>query len=137
MVSEDDEPVALDAALFLEPEGYYEPEKPQTYAEHTLLSGEVLKLRLVGHNPLWVKITLPGQASETSQAKRIKGHLLWNAGRVVSGYLEENVDRLVKEKDVLELGAGAGLPSLVCAARGARTVSRDLSYVEGTGGIRC
>jgi nicotinamide N-methyltransferase len=32
------------------------------------------------------------------------------------------VDDLVKDKDVLELGAGAGLPSLVCAARGARQV---------------
>lgn len=53
MVSEDDlEP--LDTALFREPEGYYEPPKPPTYAEHTLSSGEVLKLRLVGHNPLWV-----------------------------------------------------------------------------------
>lgn len=33
---------------------------------------------------------------------------------------------------MLELGAGAGLPSLVCAARGARTVSGYLrGYVEG------
>ena len=61
MVSDSDEPVALDAALFHEPDGYYEPEKPPTYAEHTLLSGEVLKLRLVGHDPLWVKITRQGK----------------------------------------------------------------------------
>lgn len=32
------------------------------------------------------------------------------------------MEELVKGKDVLELGAGAGLPSLVCAARGARQV---------------
>ncbi len=37
-------------------------------------------------------------------------------------YLEENAEELVKDKDVLELGAGAGLPSLVCALRGARKV---------------
>lgn len=49
-----DEEDCLGESLFKEPEGYYEPEKPATYAEHTLLSGEVVKLRLVGHNPLWV-----------------------------------------------------------------------------------
>lgn len=51
-----------------------------------------------------------------------KGHLLWNAGKVIAQYLEDNAESLVKGKDVLELGAGAGLPSLVCAARGARQV---------------
>ena len=40
--------------LFQEPKGYFQDEKPPTFAEHTLLSGEVLRLRLVGHNPLWV-----------------------------------------------------------------------------------
>ena len=56
MMSEEDEE-SLDAKLFKEPEGYYKPETPETYAEHTLLSGEALKLRLVGHNPLWVMFT--------------------------------------------------------------------------------
>jgi len=48
--------------------------------------------------------------------------LLWNAGKVIAQYLENNVEELVRNKDVLELGAGAGLPSLVCAVRGARQV---------------
>jgi nicotinamide N-methyltransferase len=47
---------------------------------------------------------------------------LWNAGRIISAYLEEHADDLVKEKTVLELGAGAGLPSLVCALNGASQV---------------
>ena len=51
-----------------------------------------------------------------------KGHLLWNAGKVVTQYLEDHAQDLVVDKDVLELGAGAGLPSVVCALRGARTV---------------
>ena len=41
---------------------------------------------------------------------------------MIAQYLEDNVTALVEDKDVLELGAGAGLPSLVCAARGARHV---------------
>jgi nicotinamide N-methyltransferase len=41
---------------------------------------------------------------------------------VISTYLEEHADKLVKGKTVLELGAGAGLPSLVCALNGAYQV---------------
>lgn len=40
----------------------------------------------------------------------------------MADYLEERAEDLIKDKDVLELGAGAGLPSLVCAINGARTV---------------
>ena len=49
---ENDEP--LDQSLFQEPEGYFQSEKPPSFAEHTLLSGDKLRLRLVGHSPLWV-----------------------------------------------------------------------------------
>ena len=51
-----------------------------------------------------------------------KGHLLWNAGRTIAEYLEHHRAALIEEKTVLELGAGAGLPSLVAALRGARAV---------------
>jgi nicotinamide N-methyltransferase len=62
MIDSDDE----ELGLFKEPQDFYQPEQESTFVEHQLhLSGEVLRLRLVGHNPLW-------------------GHLLWNAGRVVS-----------------------------------------------------
>lgn len=52
-----------------------------------------------------------------------QGHLLWNAGQVVSGYVEQHAETMVQGKDVLELGAGAGLPGIVCAALGARRVN--------------
>ena len=41
---------------------------------------------------------------------------------MISTYLEEHSDDLVKGKTILELGAGAGLPSLVCALNGASQV---------------
>lgn len=88
--------------LFNEPLDFYPPSPKPTTEKHTLMSGCGLSLRLVGHNPLW-------------------GHHLWNAGRVVSIYIESQVS-LLKGKTVLELGAGAGLPSLVCAILGAKTV---------------
>lgn len=72
---------------------------PPTFSTHTLLSGEKLTLRLVGHDPLW-------------------GHHLWNSGRVIARYLESHKEELVRDREVLELGAGAGLPGLVCAAVG-------------------
>lgn len=88
--------------LFNEPQDFYPPSPKPTTEKHTLLSGRELSLRLVGHNPLW-------------------GHRLWNAGRVISTYLESQAS-LIKGKTVLELGAGACLPSLVCAIFGAKTV---------------
>ncbi|KAF2470086.1 uncharacterized protein BDR25DRAFT_262727, partial [Lindgomyces ingoldianus] len=90
-------------ALFQEPDGYYAPEKEATFASHQLLSGKEVRVKLVGHNPLW-------------------GHFLWNAGRTISTYLEERAAELVKDKMILELGAGSGLPSLVCSLSGAASV---------------
>lgn len=52
--------------------------------------------------------------------------MLWNAGRTLADYLETNCDQLIRGKTVLELGAGAGLPSLICAVKGAtQTVVTD------------
>jgi nicotinamide N-methyltransferase len=99
-INSDSDSETLD--LFTEPSDYYPPSPKPTTEAHTLISGEVLTLHLVGHNPLW-------------------GHHLWNAGRLISTYLEKNPS-LIANKTVLELGAGAGLPSLVCAVLGARKV---------------
>ncbi|KAF2269905.1 hypothetical protein CC78DRAFT_557775 [Lojkania enalia] len=89
--------------LFEEPADFYQPEREPTFAIHKFLSGNEVRVRLVGHNPLW-------------------GHYLWNAGRTISLYLEERAEELIKAKTVLELGAGAGLPSLVCALNDAHQV---------------
>ncbi|KAK6007449.1 hypothetical protein QM012_004263 [Aureobasidium pullulans] len=88
--------------IFEEPEGFYEAEKEPTFVEYTLQSGLKLNLRLVGHNPLW-------------------GHFLWNAGRTIALHFESN-PQLVESKTVLELGAGAGLPSLISAHLSAKRV---------------
>ena len=88
--------------LFADPPDYYPPSPTPTTEKHTLLSGQVLTLHLVGHNPLW-------------------GHHLWNAGRLISTYIEQHPS-LITNKTVLELGAGAGLPSLVCGVLGAKKV---------------
>ena len=52
----------------------------------------------------------------------MQGHFLWNAARVLSEYLQRHADVLSRDKDVLELGAGAGLPSFVMATLGAKNV---------------
>lgn len=46
--------IDLGGTMFQEPAGYFPPEPVAKYIEHTLLSGQTIKLRLVGHNPLWV-----------------------------------------------------------------------------------
>ncbi|MCJ1341005.1 nicotinamide n-methyltransferase [Bachmanniomyces sp. S44760] len=99
--SEDEEDATL-ADLFADPPDYFPPPKPSTHITYVLQNGDEIKLQLVGHNPLW-------------------GHLLWNAGQVVSEYLQNN-EAIVNGKQILELGAGAGLPSIVSAILGATNV---------------
>lgn len=58
----------------------------------------------------------------TLRLTALEGDLLWNAGRTSAEYLEQRAAELVEGKDILEIGAAAGVPSIVCAIKGARTV---------------
>lgn len=40
--------------LFNIPEGFLPPEKPMTSAEHQMIDGRSINVRLVGNHPLWV-----------------------------------------------------------------------------------
>ncbi|KAL8942914.1 MAG: hypothetical protein Q9216_001389 [Gyalolechia sp. 2 TL-2023] len=51
-----------------------------------------------------------------------EGHHLWNGAQVVTDYLYDHKEELVCGKNVLELGAGAGLPSIAAAIWGAKNV---------------
>ncbi|RPA84570.1 hypothetical protein BJ508DRAFT_412638 [Ascobolus immersus RN42] len=89
-------------AIFQEPEDWRPKTPPPHTDSYTLQDGRELELRLVGQNPLW-------------------GHMLWNAGRILARYIEENPS-VVQGKTVLELGAGAGLPGVVAGIAGAEKV---------------
>lgn len=89
--------------MFNEPEGFRQPEKPYTFQEYDLACGEKLTLRLVGQSPLW-------------------GHHLWQAAIIISRFLEDKAEQYLKSKTVLELGAAAGLPSLIAGIKGATLV---------------
>ena len=54
-----DEEDTFNTAIFQEPDNYFQPEKPYTYTDYALLSGQKLHVRLIGHNPLWVLYTRP------------------------------------------------------------------------------
>jgi nicotinamide N-methyltransferase len=51
----------------------------------------------------------------------LEAHHLWNGSRVVATHFESHPS-LVRDRTVLELGAGAGLPSIVAATLGAKKV---------------
>jgi len=117
--SEDPEDSESQFTLFADPQDYYPPSPPpttQTYEPATarlleLNGSQPITLHLVGHSPL-------------------EAHHLWNGSRVVASHLEAHPS-LVRGRNVLELGAGAGLPSLVAAALGAeRTVVTDFPDPE-------
>lgn len=40
--------------MFQDPEGFYPEEPPPTFAEHQMLSGQTVRVRLVGSHPLYV-----------------------------------------------------------------------------------
>lgn len=88
--------------MFAEPEDYYPPTPPPTTQEYTTHDGKTITLHLVGFSPT-------------------EAHHLWNGSRVISDYFETSPD-IVRGKTVLELGAGAGLPSIVAAVLGAKKV---------------
>ncbi|KAI9438970.1 nicotinamide N-methyltransferase [Lactarius indigo] len=104
---EDDEHLMLDA-IFPEPPRPPSPEPTIAVYESSVTDAEsprpwsTITVRLVGSHPLW-------------------GHYLWNAARALARYLERT-PTLFRGLNVLELGAGAGLPGLVTAKSGARTV---------------
>ncbi|KKK20840.1 hypothetical protein AOCH_006556 [Aspergillus ochraceoroseus] len=106
--------------MFNDPEGFYPPEKEPSSAEHRMLSGQVVRVRLVGSHPLYVGNPLT--LSNTLVVNiSMEGNMLWNAGRISSEYIETHASTLITGKDVLEIGAAAGVPSIVSAIKGART----------------
>lgn len=89
--------------LFAEPEGYYPPSPKPTRQTFTTAGGDEIGLHLVGYSPT-------------------EAHHLWNGSRVAAQYFEADPAGTVAGRSVLELGAGAGLPSLVAASLGASRV---------------
>lgn len=88
--------------LMEDPEDYYPPTPPHTQQVFTMQSGKPITLHLIGASPT-------------------EAHHLWNGAKFIADYFEADPSR-VKGKTVLELGAAAGLPSLVCGILGAKKV---------------
>ncbi|KAI0269540.1 putative methyltransferase-domain-containing protein [Russula aff. rugulosa BPL654] len=107
---EDDEGLLALGTIFTEPPRPPSPEPTIADNHHhhhdhddpNLSLWSTISVRLVGSHPLW-------------------GHYLWNAARALAGFLQRNSD-LYLGRNVLELGAGGGLPGLVTAKCGARKV---------------
>ncbi|THU95606.1 hypothetical protein K435DRAFT_966334 [Dendrothele bispora CBS 962.96] len=103
-MSDDETDFNLDS-VFTEPPRLPSPEPTvSTYTRESVDDEEVkeLRIRLVGSHPLW-------------------GHYLWNSALCVSSYLDQN-PQLCKDRFVLELGAGGGLPSIIAALNDAEEV---------------
>ena len=49
-----------------------------------------------------------------SNKKTLFATMIWTGARVLSNYLLTNVSSEIENKSVIELGAGSGLPSMVC-----------------------
>ncbi|KAF9586706.1 nicotinamide n-methyltransferase [Lunasporangiospora selenospora] len=91
--------------MFAEP-AEFNPPPPEptfeTFTRHGDKTPQEIRLRLVGSHPLW-------------------GHHLWNAAKVFASYLDSHPEYSLN-KSILELGAGAALPSFIAAVNGASKV---------------
>lgn len=96
-------------AMFDEPTNFRPPTPEPTTVEHTIGS-HLLSLSLPPKHSLWA-------------------HKLWNAGKSLGKYINDNPS-LVKGKRVVELGAAAAVPSLIACLCGAAKVSCFVCFVE-------
>jgi EEF1A N-terminal glycine/lysine methyltransferase len=80
-----------------------------------------IEIRLVGTHPLWGHYLSVLLYSFTRCIEFILSGLRWNAARSVASYLDEN-PHLYRDRNVLELGAGGGLPGIVTIKNGAQRV---------------
>ncbi|TPX30211.1 hypothetical protein SmJEL517_g06176 [Synchytrium microbalum] len=94
-------------SLFQEPEDFRPKTPPPTFTTFDRTPEDVqggtpsqFQLRLISPHSLW-------------------GHMLWNAGIVLTRHLDHN-KQLCHGKTVLELGAAAALPSFVSAINGCK-----------------
>eukprot|EP00767_Chilomastix_cuspidata_P004190 gnl/Chilomastix_cuspidata/4324.p1 GENE.gnl/Chilomastix_cuspidata/4324~~gnl/Chilomastix_cuspidata/4324.p1 ORF type:complete len:245 (+),score=111.55 gnl/Chilomastix_cuspidata/4324:272-1006(+) len=92
------------SSLFREVDEQVHEEEPRQvfFVERHDPSLPKIRLQMIGKHSLW-------------------GHCLWNAGKQLAKLIETGVID-VRGKRVLELGAGAGLPSIVSALSGAALV---------------
>lgn len=93
--------------MFTEPAEFNPPPPEATFEIFTRAATnkqpQEMKLRLVGSHPLWA-------------------HHLWNAAKVFANWMDDHPQYTVG-KNVLEIGAGAALPSFVAAVNGATKVN--------------
>ena len=76
--------------------------------------GKTWNVRLSDFNVAYDKIS-----SFTIRRHSLWGHMVWNAGRCLANLFDEHPS-LCLDRTLVELGAGAGLPSIVAVLNGAR-----------------
>lgn len=86
-----------------------------------------IEIRLVGTHPLW------GHYLSVLRYRKKENRLIsiiyrWNAALALASFLESNQDLHV-DRNVLELGAGGGLPSIVAVKNGAQKVGLKIMTI--------
>ena len=97
----------FDNNLFEEPEDFRPPPPQEHFTKYGRKSETAdpkeIQLKLIGSSPLW-------------------GHLLWNAGIYTANHLDTFAKEICEGKNILELGAAAGLPSIIAGLNKANKV---------------
>uniref|UniRef100_A0A3P8V8L9 Methyltransferase like 21e n=2 Tax=Cynoglossus semilaevis TaxID=244447 RepID=A0A3P8V8L9_CYNSE len=80
----------------------------------------------------WEGYTFSDQEIRIKESTDLYGAVLWPSAMVLCHFLETNRDRYnLADKNVIELGAGTGLVTIVSSMLGAKVTSTDLPDVLG------
>ncbi|XP_068595579.1 methyltransferase like 21e isoform X3 [Brachionichthys hirsutus] len=79
----------------------------------------------------WEGYRFSGMEIRIKESTDLYGAVLWPSASVLCHFLETNQDKYnLKDKNVIELGAGTGLVTIVSSLLGAKVTSTDLPDVE-------
>ena len=74
----------------------------------------------IGPYTFWLKVA---EDDFNAEKKTLFATMVWHGARALSNYLADDVPQSIIGKNVLEFGAGAGLPSLVCRRLGSAIIT--------------
>ncbi|XP_069493152.1 protein-lysine methyltransferase METTL21E-like [Ambystoma mexicanum] len=129
------ETVPAHCSLQTELSGKQEPAALLENSKEQQIVADIMQRRffptLINNIP-WEGFHFAGQAIQISEATDFYGATVWPSALVICHYLENLAkEQNLMDKNIIEIGAGTGLSSIVASLLGARVIATDLPDLLG------